>query len=261
MRVTGMDKEKLTAYWREKAQSFPRPSQEGELAKSHRLIACVKGLGVAVADTTILEIGCGSGLITIPLAREAHQVTALDLSREMLDLLAEEMVSAGITNIALRHGSWQTIDPFSEDLYKSHDSVWTVRSTAVNTPADLERMELCAKTWCVFAGADAIQRSPVVEAVLASHGVPSILSPSASDVFRMIEKRHRAPIRDTIRLFWKWEGPVEAMLKNVTGHIELYGVTPQTAMIEDTIRGHCPDGIIHLSNRVDLGVVSWRVDR
>ena len=33
----------------------------------------------------ILEIMCGTGLLSIPLAQEGHQVTGLDLSEAMLD--------------------------------------------------------------------------------------------------------------------------------------------------------------------------------
>jgi SAM-dependent methyltransferase len=256
------NEEKLTAYWREEARSFPRPSQEEELAKSRRIITSVKGMGVALAGTKILEIGCGSGLITIPLAREALQVTALDLSREMLDLLAEEMVKAETTNIELRCCSWQAVEPSLEEaLQKSCDSVWAVRSTAITNPEDLTRMELCSKAWCVFAGADAIRRVPMMEGILAFHGIPSILSPSAAEVFEMIEKRGRTPMRDRIHLVWDRECPVEAVLRDITRHIELYGVAPQRAMIEDTVRTQCPDGVVQLSNAVDLGIVCWRVDQ
>ncbi len=35
----------------------------------------------------ILELGCGSGRVTVPLARDGHQVVAVDRSRPMLDRL------------------------------------------------------------------------------------------------------------------------------------------------------------------------------
>ena len=35
----------------------------------------------------ILELGCGSGRVTVPLARDGHQVVAVDRSRSMLDRL------------------------------------------------------------------------------------------------------------------------------------------------------------------------------
>jgi SAM-dependent methyltransferase len=36
---------------------------------------------------TVLELGCGSGRVTVPLARDGHRVVALDQSQAMLDAL------------------------------------------------------------------------------------------------------------------------------------------------------------------------------
>ncbi len=41
----------------------------------------------------ILELGCGTGRITIPLARAEHKVWALDISQPMLDVFAEKLRS------------------------------------------------------------------------------------------------------------------------------------------------------------------------
>lgn len=42
-------------------------------------------------DMRILELGCGTGRISIPLARAGHMVTALDLSPEMLGRLTAKL--------------------------------------------------------------------------------------------------------------------------------------------------------------------------
>ena len=50
-------------------------------------------------EDTVLDIGCGSGNITIPLARKAKKVTALDISRKMLQLLEENAAENDLSNI------------------------------------------------------------------------------------------------------------------------------------------------------------------
>jgi SAM-dependent methyltransferase len=42
---------------------------------------------LAIARPRILEYGAGTGRVTLPLARAGHQVTAVDLSKDMLDEL------------------------------------------------------------------------------------------------------------------------------------------------------------------------------
>ncbi len=39
----------------------------------------------------VLELGCGTGRVTLPLARAGHQVTGLDLSRSMLSILRDKL--------------------------------------------------------------------------------------------------------------------------------------------------------------------------
>jgi ubiquinone/menaquinone biosynthesis C-methylase UbiE len=47
----------------------------------------------------VLEIGAGTGIFTIPIARQCHEVTAVDISRNMLDTLERKAAAEGITNI------------------------------------------------------------------------------------------------------------------------------------------------------------------
>src|SRR5262245_42954499 len=43
------------------------------------------------ASGDILEIGCGSGRVLIPIAREGHRITGLDVSAAMLDKCRDEL--------------------------------------------------------------------------------------------------------------------------------------------------------------------------
>src|SRR5512137_448244 len=47
----------------------------------------------------VLEIGAGTGIFTIPIARHCREVIAVDFSRNMLGLLEKKAAAEGITNI------------------------------------------------------------------------------------------------------------------------------------------------------------------
>jgi len=51
----------------------------------------------------ILELGCGTGRVTIPLAQAGHEVCGLDVSQPMLDILAEKLKSESETTISNLH--------------------------------------------------------------------------------------------------------------------------------------------------------------
>jgi ubiquinone/menaquinone biosynthesis C-methylase UbiE len=46
---------------------------------------------------TVLDLGCGTGVLTLELLRRGHVVTALDCTREMLDRLRTSVAESGFT--------------------------------------------------------------------------------------------------------------------------------------------------------------------
>ncbi len=75
---------------------------------------------------TVLDIGCGPGQLTVPLAEKARSVTALDISPEMLKRLRSHAEGPGLTNIHYVNSSWQ--DAFTGSQLGSHDVVVASRS-------------------------------------------------------------------------------------------------------------------------------------
>jgi precorrin-6B methylase 2 len=55
------------------------------------------------SDWTILDVGCGAGILAIPLAKMCKHVTALDASSEMLRHLEHNAAQQGVSNITCMH--------------------------------------------------------------------------------------------------------------------------------------------------------------
>lgn len=51
------------------------------------------------ADMSALEVGCGTGLLSFALQADLGQITLADTSQGMLDVLAEKIAAAGVTNM------------------------------------------------------------------------------------------------------------------------------------------------------------------
>ncbi len=52
----------------------------------------------------VLEVGCGTGNYTVPVARRCAEVIALDSSPEMLQYLHERLLREGLSNVEARPG-------------------------------------------------------------------------------------------------------------------------------------------------------------
>ena len=75
---------------------------------------------------SILDVGCGTGAISIPAARTAGHVTALDISSEMLRILAEDARKERLSNISCVNRSWDSMI-VGKDI-EPHDIVIASRS-------------------------------------------------------------------------------------------------------------------------------------
>lgn len=48
-------------------------------------------------STHLIEVGCGSGMETIPMLNEGHEILAVDISRRMLEVVREKAKAAGVS--------------------------------------------------------------------------------------------------------------------------------------------------------------------
>lgn len=55
-------------------------------------------------EDVLLDAGCGTGQYTLPLARRAQRVVALDPSSSMLDYLRRRLADERVANVEVRHG-------------------------------------------------------------------------------------------------------------------------------------------------------------
>lgn len=76
---------------------------------------------------TVLDVGCGGGRGSIPLAPEATEITGVDTSPEMLDTFARSARARGIAHRTVL-GSWPDVAPASPvaDVVVCHHVVYDV---------------------------------------------------------------------------------------------------------------------------------------
>lgn len=80
-------------------------------------------------DMSVLDYGCGTGLLTLALAPRVRSVTAVDSSRGMLDALSQKTAAAGIRNVAGFPSDFTT-DPLPPGPYDLIASAMTLHHVA-----------------------------------------------------------------------------------------------------------------------------------
>lgn len=77
------------------------------------------------ADSTVLEIGCGTGSLALELAGSAGHIHAMDISGEMIRIANQKKAAQGVTNVSFHIGTLETASPVERGQV---DAVWAFRS-------------------------------------------------------------------------------------------------------------------------------------
>ncbi|WP_224425094.1 class I SAM-dependent methyltransferase [Methanobrevibacter sp. TMH8] len=105
--------------WDKEADKFSQRSAQDEYHEN-----LFSKMRISEADS-ILDLGCGEGSITIPIAKKTKKVTAIDSSKRMLEILESKCIDENINNVKIIKGNLETVT--KEEVGK-HDIVLLSRS-------------------------------------------------------------------------------------------------------------------------------------
>jgi FkbM family methyltransferase len=123
--------------WKELSETFLKPGPEPDRGMVERFRAQDRGralppdglldhvLETLDPGTTVLDIGAGTGRWTIPIARVAGRVTALEPASGMEEMLRANMVEAGTDNIDIVAAGWQEAQVERHDVTVAAHSLYT----------------------------------------------------------------------------------------------------------------------------------------
>jgi ubiquinone/menaquinone biosynthesis C-methylase UbiE len=123
--------------WRGRAQRW---DQHGS-APLGRVIGAVLLSSPVSRDAAVLDLGCGSGQVTLPLARRAGRALAVDVSAEAIEMLEGRARREGISNIEGLAQPIETLElePESFDLVVSNYALHHLR--------DVDKQAALARTY------------------------------------------------------------------------------------------------------------------
>jgi SAM-dependent methyltransferase len=248
---------KFSAFWERMALSYPLPFEDKAFAETCRVISLVKSKGVEIGEASILDIGCGNGIFALPLAREAAMVTGLDDSGAMISRMKNVMASEGIRNVTPIRASWKDIDISARAFEKAFDIVWISMSSAIQTAQDFERMEKCARKWCVYIGWGRKRKNALMEEIFGLHGIRYGPPPGAAAAYDILTHSGKSPSLDYFEASWEWTGRVEDALEDAVCFIEMQGGKPRRDLIRETLNRHERDGLIRHVTDVEEGLLVW----
>ncbi len=249
--------DKQNAFWEWMALKYPLPFEKKMFADTSRIISLVKSKGVEIRNAVILDIGCGTGIYTLPLAREAASVTGLDNSETMIARMKDVISSTSIQNVQAVKAWWKKVDISDLGFEKAFDIAWISMSQAVQTQQDFEKMEKCAKKWCVYIGWGRKRKNALMEEVYMLHGLHYGPPPGVGAAYDILTGSGRTPSLDYFETSWDWTGTTEETLEAMAFYIEMQGGRPRLDLIENLLACHERDGLVSYITYAEEGLMVW----
>ncbi|NLD56817.1 MAG: methyltransferase domain-containing protein [Methanomicrobiales archaeon] len=140
------------ARWNEMAEGFGR-NMDGERKERRMadLLSVLREAGFSPEGVTVLDIGCGPGALSIPLARAGATVTSLDIATGMLDRLRGTAKDEKL-DITPIECSWWSADIDKLGFRNAFDLVIASSTPAIKDAETFERMMACSKKYCYYNG-------------------------------------------------------------------------------------------------------------
>lgn len=253
-------------YWNHFASKYAQvPYQNAKNPRVQKVIEILMAEGYLIPDSDLLDIGCGPGNFSLPLAEVCRSVTALDGASEMCRQLQGKVDLLGRNNIKIMHRLWEEIDLDREQMVNKYDLVFASMTDAVSDYPTLEAMNHASKKNCclVFWAENGKNRacSELWELIFketdTGYGMASVIYP-----FNLLYSLGYFPSIRFINSEWSTEEPVEEAFESLTRFFWLY--TDITPYIKDVITRYvienAEDGVFMRKTEARLGVVTWKID-
>jgi SAM-dependent methyltransferase len=91
-------------YWNRRAPSFAQHIKEGD---RDEYVDPFVEIVDPQPEWSVLDVGCGPGTLSCPLAKVVRHVTAIDFSPVMIEILKARSEREGISNIVSQVASWE----------------------------------------------------------------------------------------------------------------------------------------------------------
>ena len=153
--------------WDRRADAFDKPLH----SMSDPFLKLVSDtVDLSPGFTDVLDIGCGTGVMSLPLAGKVRSVTGVDVSPRMVQIAVRNAESAGAVNAEFRTVDWDVCR--SADIGRFNLTLAHM-TPAIHSGETFAKMLAVSSGWCFLAGYVA-RESPVWDEIYSIVGEPEV---------------------------------------------------------------------------------------
>lgn len=245
---------KNASIWDKKANQYNRFSHDTR-SFQHLILSKIAHRGIVFEGKTILDIGCGTGVYTLHIAKDALHVTALDFSHEMLNILHQDAIQEELDKkFTLACHTWSDFKPDTP-----FDIIFSSMSPAFKTDNDFAKMHLLAREYCVYLGWGGKRESTLLDPIFKAHGKPLNVPEGSEKLKRWLEQEGITYECEYIEEKRTVTKSYEQAYESVLWHFEINAITPNEEMITCCLEPmKNSEGNIDIHTTVGVELISWK---
>lgn len=245
----------MREFWNHKSKSYPTPSDEDGLKTPKKVLAKAEEFGVDFKNRTILDIGCGTGIYSSLMAKEAKSVLGVDISSGMLAKLDEYIAEFNIKNITIREADFKDFNV--DDKF---NIVLSAMTPAINSKDDLQTMINLSNEWCIYIGFAGKRESPLMNEILSHFGFKYESKDGFSKTVNYLKELGYNEYKEAFfEHNWSQDGTLQEVTKDVLNHLKLKNFEVDKIEVENLLRPHLKDGLIKRETFSKIALLVWKI--
>jgi len=237
--------------WDKKAKNYSRYNEDKE-SFEQGVFSGLDSLHVNFENKTLLDVGCGTGVYTIHLAKKCLHVDGIDSSKEMLEVLKIDATKLNISNIKTLHTDWTSFT-----CKEKYDFALSTMSPALGTDEDIEKFTNIAKTK-IYLGWAGKRDTEIIEELFKAHGSVYKAPNGALKVKNWLEENKKfyqmVPFDEEKIRTRKFDDSVE----NFMWHLDVRGIKPDIKIIKTVLNNFCDkDGYVTETTINHMNLIVW----
>jgi methylase of polypeptide subunit release factors len=213
-------------------------------------------------EMTVLDIGCGAGTFSIALSERAAQVTAVDISPQMLEYAKGNADKHKRDNIDFVCADWKDIDLFHRGWNRSFDLVIAHNTPAISDAQTFEKMMESSRDYCFFA--KPTRRTDSVSGKLPEIlGIPTESNGKDEDIIIALSILwYQGLLPEMIQLNDHWamgkplEEACEFYINKLKAYNEIDGI--QEKAVENYLSSIAVNNTVYEKTNTAVTIIAWR---
>lgn len=249
------------SFWDKMAKRYPRYDDDAMRNDVNYILSFAEQKGVLFSDKEILDIGSGTGTISIPLAlRGAKHIKAIDASDAMLQILIEDAFNAHVKECMSTYlGDWSSFE-----LIQKYDIVIASMTPAIGNEQDIEKLLSATKNIGIYVCWGKYKINNFVDTLLERHGLTTQNgSPSTMNAEKFTLFLQSKSIRYEMTNFetsWEDTFSLEQAKEYALEHLERKAITPDTIIIEKLLAEFLKNGYISVKTQAQKSIVIFFIN-